>query len=121
MYKHVLARELKNLKFGYAKKPRNLPTMLNAEEMQKILNCMLGKYWLITAILYGCGLRVLEALRLRGKDRYTLLPQSLAESIKNQMSIAKKCHDKDMCEGLAWHLFPLPLHSLESMVMLLNK
>jgi integrase len=56
-----------------------------------------------------------------GKDRYTLLPQSLAESIKNQMSIAKKCHDKDMCEGLAWHLFPLPLHSLESMVMLLNK
>jgi integron integrase len=124
MYKHVLDRELKNLKFGYAKKPRNLPTVLNAEEVQKILKCMSGKYWLITAILYGCGLRVHEALRLRvkdidfinqsifvfrgkgGKDRYTLLPQSLAESIKNQMVIAKKCHDKDMCEGFGMASLP---------------
>lgn len=124
MYKHVLERELKDLKFGYAKKPRNLPTVLNAEEVQKILKCMLGKYWLITAILYGCGLRVHEALRLRikdidfvnksififrgkgGKDRYTLLPESLAKPIKDQISVAKKCHDKDMCEGFGMASLP---------------
>ena len=33
MYKHVLDKELKNMKFGYAKKPRNLPTVLNAQEV----------------------------------------------------------------------------------------
>jgi integron integrase len=117
MYKQILDTELKNLKFGYAKKPRNLPTVLNALEVQKILTCMKGKYWLVTGILYGSGLRVHEALRLRikdidfvnksififrgkgGKDRYTLLPQSLVDLIKCQISTAKKCHDKDVCEG----------------------
>ena len=112
------------MKFGYAKKPRNLPTVLNAQEVQKILNCMSGKYWLITGILYGSGLRVHEALRLRvkdidfvnqsiyvfrgkgGKDRYTLLPQSLAEPIKSQISMAKKCHDKDICEGFGTASLP---------------
>ena len=100
MYKHVLDRELTNLKFGYAKKPRNLPTVLNAEVVKKILKCMSGKNWLIIAIVYGCGLRVHEALRLRVKDidlinqsifvfggkgrrdRYTLLQEAIAESIK---------------------------------------
>jgi integron integrase len=124
MYKHVLDKELKNMKFGYAKKPRNLPTVLNAQEVQKILACMLGKYWLVTGILYGCGLRVHEALRLRvkdidfvnksvfifrgkgGKDRYTLLPQSLAEPIKSQISIAKKCHEKDIYEGFGLASLP---------------
>lgn len=124
MYKHILDRELKNMKFGYAKKPRNLPTVLNAQEVQKILACMLGKYWLVTGILYGCGLRVHEALRLRvkdidfvnksvfifrgkgGKDRYTLLPQSLAEPIKSQISIAKKCHEKDIYEGFGLASLP---------------
>ena len=66
--KHVLETELKELKLGYAKKPRNLTTVLKAEEVQKILKCMLGKYWLITAVLYGGGLRVHEALRLHIKD-----------------------------------------------------
>ena len=127
MYKHVLDKELKNMKFGYAKKPRNLPTVLNAQEVQKILKCMSGKYWLITGILYGCGLRVHEALRLRvkdidfinksiyifrgkgGKDRYTLLPQSLVEPIKSQISMAKKCHDKDICEGFGTASLPSSL------------
>lgn len=124
MYKHVMDTELKNLKFGYAKKPRNLPTVLNAQEVQKILMCMSGKYWLITGVLYGSGLRVHEALRLRvkdidfvnksififrgkgGKDRYTLLPQSLADPIKCQISIANKCHDKDVREGFGMASLP---------------
>lgn len=127
MYKHVLDKELKNMKFSYAKKPRNLPTVLNAQEVQKILKCMSGKYWLITGILYGCGLRVHEALRLRvkdidfvnksiyifrgkgGKDRYTLLPQSLVEPIKSQIAMAKKCHDKDICEGFGIASLPFSL------------
>lgn len=124
MYKHLLDTELKDLKFGYAKKPKNLPTVLNAQEVQNILKCMSGKYWLLTGILYGSGLRVHEALRLRikdidfenksififrgkgGKDRYTLLPQSLAEPIQGQISVAKKCHEKDVREGYGMASLP---------------
>ena len=127
MYKHILDRELTNLKFGYAKKPRNLPIVLDAQEVQKILTCMSGKYWLITGILYGSGLRVHEALRLRikdidfnnkslfifrgkgGKDRYTLLPQSLKAPIQQQVAAAKKYHAKDLREGFGMASLPASL------------
>jgi integrase len=122
---NMLERELKELKFGYAKKPRNLPAELNAQEVQKIFMCMSGKYSLVTGILNGCGLRVHAALGLciknidfvnksiyifRGKgenDRYTLLPQSLVEPIKSQITTVKKCHDKDICEGFGTVSLPL--------------
>ncbi|MGS2719435.1 integron integrase [Paraglaciecola aestuariivivens] len=127
MYKHVLDTELKDLKFGYAKKPRNLPTVLNALEVQKILACLSGKYWLITGILYGCGLRVHEALRLRikdidfvnksififrgkgGKDRYTLLPNCLVKPLQQQIVVAKKCHARDVREGFGLASLPSSL------------
>ncbi|MEP0354516.1 phage integrase N-terminal SAM-like domain-containing protein [Paraglaciecola sp.] len=100
MYKHVIKKDIINLKYGYAKAPKNLPTVLNSEEVKAVLQQLSGKHWLITAILYGCGLRVHEALRLRvkdidfinrsififrgkgKKDRYTLLPDSLTDPIK---------------------------------------
>ena len=68
MYKRVLNKELVELKYRYAKAPKNLPTVLNADEVKTILSCLKGKYWLVTAILYGCGLRISEALRIRIKD-----------------------------------------------------
>jgi integrase len=69
---HVLNRDLKNMKFGYAKKLRNLPTVLNAQEVQKILKCMSGKYWLITGILYGSGLRVTTHMFRHSFIKYVL-------------------------------------------------
>jgi integrase len=121
----MLEREFKEQKFGYAKKPRNLPTVLNAQEVQKIFMCMSGKYSLVAGVFYGCGLRVHAALGLcikiidfvnksiyifRGKggnDRYTLLPQSLVEPIKSQITTAKECHDKDICESFGTVSLPL--------------
>jgi integron integrase len=117
MYKHVLGTELVDLKYGYAKAPKNLPTVLAAGEVQKILAELKGKYWLVTAILYGCGLRINEALRLRikdfdfddksvfvfrgkgGKDRYTLLPETLIMPIKQQIQCSLSRHNRDLKEG----------------------
>ena len=68
VYKHVLKREIENLQYKMTKTPRRMPTVLNPDEVASILGNMEGEYWLITALLYGCGLRINEALSLRLKD-----------------------------------------------------
>ncbi|MCE0761125.1 phage integrase N-terminal SAM-like domain-containing protein, partial [Marinobacter sp. G11] len=68
VYKHVLRREIENLQYKMTKTPRRVPTVLNPDEVASILHRMEGEYWLITALLYGCGLRINEALSLRIKD-----------------------------------------------------
>jgi len=45
-----------------------MPTVLNPEEVSSILGNLKKEYWLITALLSGCGLRINEALSLRIKD-----------------------------------------------------
>jgi integron integrase len=127
MYKHVLNTELVDLKYGFSRRPKNLPTVLNASEVRLILNQLKGKYWLITAILYGCGLRINEALHLRikdidfvnktifvfrgkgGKDRYTLLPDSLVAPLKKQIQRAISYHEKDLNEGFGLASLPTSL------------
>ncbi len=79
-----------------------------------MLSHLKGKYWLITALLYGCGLRINEALKLRvkdinfdnhtvfifrgkgGKDRYSILPETLDGALKAQIESAKKLHQLDV-------------------------
>lgn len=95
MYRHVIGREIVGLSYSLTKTPRRMPTVLNADEARIIIGLMKGKYKLITALLYGSGLRINEALQLRikdvdfnqrsifvfrgkgGKDQYTILPRSL--------------------------------------------
>ena len=51
-----------------AKRPRRLPTVLSTEEVESVLDAMSGIYKLLVKILYGCGLRGIECVRLRVKD-----------------------------------------------------
>ena len=117
MYRHVIKRQIEDLNYGFAKRPKNIPTVLSAQEVTRILAQLSGKYWLITAILYGCGLRIHEALFLRikdidlhhrsilvfrgkgAKDRYTLLPESLLSPISEQIAFCKTLHQNDLSEG----------------------
>jgi integrase len=82
-----------------AKRPRNLPTVLTAEEVRAVLLQMSGTPLLVAKLLYGSGLRLSEALALRVKDvdfdygqlqirdskggesRLTMLPESLPEPL----------------------------------------
>ena len=68
MFKHVLSMEFEGLKYGYAKKPKNLPTVLTPIEVASVLANLTTPYWLLTSLLYGCGLRLQEALTLRGHN-----------------------------------------------------
>ncbi len=92
LYRHVIQREIVDLKYNFSKKPKRLPVVLSSSEVGGIIQNLSGKYWLLTALLYGSGLRINEALSLRikdidlhsrsifvfrgkgAKDRYTLLP-----------------------------------------------
>jgi integron integrase len=124
LYRHVLGREITDLKYSFTKRDRTIPTVLTHEEAISIIGNINGKYSLIASLLYGCGLRINEALKLRikdislanstlfvfrgkgRKDRYTLLPQSLQEQINIQIERAKKVHQKDLNEGFGLTSLP---------------
>lgn len=59
-----------------AKKPQRLPVVLTRDEVRALLAQMQGTTWLMAALVYGGGLRLLECLRLRVKDIDTSLGRS---------------------------------------------
>lgn len=93
-------------------------------EVRDVLSQLAGDKWLIASLLYGCGLRLLECLRLRvkdidfsrgeitvhdgkgGKERVTMLPASLATPTHEQLRSVKIAHDADLADG--WDRVVLP-------------
>ena len=71
LYREVLGQPLTDLDLGAvarARRPRRLPTVLSREEVGRLLAALAGEEALVGKLLYGSGLRLLEALRLRVKD-----------------------------------------------------
>jgi len=69
LYGHVLEQKLGSLgEFARARRPERLPVVLSREEARALLEALEGSMRLIAELLYGCGLRLLECLRLRVKD-----------------------------------------------------
>lgn len=69
LFARVFKRPLNSLEgVVRAKEPRRLPTVLSPDEVARILSGLRGVHWLVACLLYGSGLRLLEALRLRVKD-----------------------------------------------------
>jgi integron integrase len=69
LYRSVLGRELEGLGTAVrAPRPPSLPVVLAREEVRAVLAQLGGTYRLVATLLYGGGLRLLEALRLRVKD-----------------------------------------------------
>src|SRR2546423_184926 len=69
LYKEVLGIELPWLAgIESAKRPARLPVILTTIEVQRLLRHLDGVHHLIGRLLYGTGMRILEAMRLRVKD-----------------------------------------------------
>lgn len=120
LYKQVLAMNLPWLdEVVQAKRPQRLPVVLAPSEVRALLmHIDNGTMGLIVRLLYGTGMRLLEALRLRvkdveftrreiiigegkgGKDRVTVLPESLIEPMQAQLRKAQPLHQKDLAAGL---------------------
>jgi integrase len=69
LYREILQKDI-----GYvsgvvrAKRPHRLPVVLTRHEVRSILGCLDGSNWIMTMLLNGAGLRLMECLRLRVKD-----------------------------------------------------
>jgi integron integrase len=128
LYKQVLEVELPWLdKVEQAKTPKRLPVVLTREEVQKILVALDGTHWLIGSLLYGAGLRIMEALRLRVKDvdfsrkeilvrdgkgfkdRVTMLPQALIPALQSHLEKVRVLHEQDLQEGYGAVYLPYAL------------
>lgn len=69
MYKYILDKPLSlKLNFVRSKQPKKLPVVLTVEETKNLLNIMPQQYYLLAALLYGSGLRLMECVRLRVQD-----------------------------------------------------
>jgi integron integrase len=118
LYREVLGVQLPWMEdIQRAKAPRRLPVVLTHDEVSRVLDAMMGRAWLMAALLYGTGMRLMECLRLRvkdvefdkrtivvrdgkgGKDRVTMLPDALAEPLKRQIEEALRVHAADLREG----------------------
>ncbi len=118
LYKEVLNIEIGEIDaIIWAKKPGRLPCVFSKNEVKEILNEMNGIYKIMATLLYGGGLRLSECLSLRvkdidfdyqqiiircgkgGKDRVTILPDSVVKPLKEHIEKVKKIHEKDIQDG----------------------
>ncbi len=115
LYREVLQSPItERLNFAYAKRPQRLPTVLTRAEVRRLLAAMRGVPKLVAQLLYGSGLRLSEALRLRVqdldfarhqvwvrdgkglKDRVTVLPQSLVAPLQAHLEHVQVVYTRDM-------------------------
>ena len=118
LYREVLDNELPWLdNVERAKVPKRLPVVLTREEVMAVLTRLEGTHWLVASLLYGTGLRIMEALRLRVKDvefsrkeilvrdgkgfkdRVTMLPVALAAPLAEHLKRVKALHEQDLAAG----------------------
>jgi integron integrase len=125
LYVDVLRRPLAELEgLVRAKRPHRIPVVLTPGEVQRILDQLEGPVHLIAGLLYGAGLRLLEAARLRVKDldlerreirirdgkgrrdRVTPLPKSLVPELEEHLERVRRQHQADCASGAGWVEIP---------------
>jgi len=68
LYHQVLHHKLGNIQAVRATRPVGVPIVLTQDEVRRVMQAMSGAPLLVVKLLYGSGLRLLEALRLRVQD-----------------------------------------------------
>ena len=127
LYKNVLHAPLGKFSAPRAKRPRRLPVVLSRREIACVLGYMEERNALVARLLYGSGMRLMEALRLRiqdvdfdrnlvlvrdgkgRKDRVTLLPLSLRDPLIRAVDHARRLHRLDLAEGFGEVSLPYAL------------
>ena len=128
LYKIVLNSPFGELKgITRAKKPSRLPTVLNKEEVKSILSHLDSTHWLMSCLLYGSGLRLMECVRLRVqdvyldrlaivvrqgkglKDRVTTLDTVVAHYLKRHLQSVRTIYERDLADGIGGVYLPYAL------------
>ncbi len=128
LYRDVLGVELPYVEgIQRARRPTRVPVVFTRREVEGLLAQLSGSYRLITGLLYGSGLRLMETVRLRvkdidfeymevlvrdgkgEKDRRTILPRPLAEPLRRHLERVRLLHEKDLGEGFGEVYLPYAL------------
>lgn len=125
-YRHVLKKDVEDFgTFRHSKKPRKLPVVLSREQVRQLFDCIENdERRLMANLLYGCGLRLMECVRLRvldvdfayqqiivrnakgGKDRVVPLPEKLIDLLKAKIEEVRATHSKDIEKGFGHAYLP---------------
>ncbi|HET9864585.1 MAG TPA: integron integrase [Steroidobacteraceae bacterium] len=110
-----------------AHRPKRLPTVLTHDEAMRVIAHLRGVHWLVTGLLYGSGLRLMEALRLRvkdvdlyhrrilvrhgkgAKDRMTILSKSVSTALEAHLQNVRVLHDDAISRGFGGVELPFAL------------
>ncbi|MHB1351142.1 MAG: integron integrase [Desulfobulbaceae bacterium] len=116
-FRHVLKRD-----FGdhsdtvRAKRTKYIPVVMSKEEIDAVLKHLSPPYDLVVKLLYGCGLRLFECVKLRvanfnfdagiltvhdgkgKKDRTVPLPRSITKELQAQLEQVRDVHQQDLAE-----------------------
>lgn len=112
LYRELLERDLELDGVVRARTRRRLPVVLTPEEVRAVLQRLNGVEALVAGLLYGSGLRLMEALRLRvrdgkgGKDRTIMLPDGLGRQLASHLQHVRDIHRKDLADGWGRVLLP---------------
>jgi integron integrase len=100
-----------------AKRPKKLPVVLTQDEVERLLAQCEGTVGLFLRLLYGTGMRIMECATLRvqdidfgarsvtvragkgAKDRVTVLPEGLIESLRVHLQGVRTIHDEELAAG----------------------
>src|SRR5262245_33616949 len=118
LYKRVLNHVLEgSINAVRADKKINVPVVMTRDEVAAVLVLMDRTPQLVAKLLYGSGLRIIEAVRLRvkdidfsmkqltvrsgkgNKDRFTTFPATLTPLLQNHLARVKMLHQQDVAQG----------------------
>ena len=128
LYREVLKKDLPYIEgIERAKRPERLPVVFTQSEVKEVLARLDGVNYLIATLLYGAGLRLMDALRLRvkdidferneiivregkgEKDRVTMLPQAIKPQLQDHLKRVQIIHQSDLRLGLGEVYLPYAL------------
>ncbi|MBW2139353.1 MAG: integron integrase [Deltaproteobacteria bacterium] len=119
VYRHVLEKDIENaISAVRARERRRLPVVMSVQEVERVFDEMTGIHRLMGMLIYGCGLRLMECLRLRikdvdlergvvivrsgrgDKDRKTVFPERLKDDLIQHIDGVSEIYEKDRKQGL---------------------
>ena len=127
LFRELLERDLELDGVVRARTRKRLPVVLSEGEVKAVRQRLEGVPALVVGLLYGSGLRLMEALRLRvkdldfdrrelvvrdakgGKDRLTMLPQSQMAALRQHLLEVRRLHQGDLAAGWGRVLMPYAL------------
>ncbi len=125
LYRNVLQKEeLIINEWSHSRRPKKLPVVFSHSEAELVLSHLEGTPLLISQLMYGSGLRLMEAIRIRvkdvdfdrneitvragkgGKDRVTILPQKVICPLKRHIEYSAVLHQKALADDVCYVHLP---------------